>query len=58
MKKILFLFVTAGLILSCSSINKQLGLKDDNFYEQIIEFIFNEEFGTDIDLTPDAETTP
>lgn len=38
--------------ISCSSINKDLGLKDDNLGEQIIEDVIKMEIGLDIDLTP------
>lgn len=37
---------------SCSSINKKLGLKDDNFIEEALESVIESNTGFDIDLTP------
>lgn len=39
-------------ILSCSPLNKKIGLPDDNPLEQFVEWLINKEMGLNIDLTP------
>lgn len=52
MKKTIFIFLALSLS-SCSYINKQLGLKDDNTGEELIEKVIETQTGIkDIDLTP------
>ena len=52
MRTILFLTSLSLLICSCSSINKKLGLEDDNFMEEIVEAVIETYTGLDLDLTP------
>lgn len=47
----------ALLLASCSPINRKLGLEDDNWIEQAVEFIIDEKTGLDIDLTPGDDGT-
>ncbi len=50
---VLFLFLAAASYLtSCSSINRLLGLKDDNFAEEATEEVIKAKTGLTIDLTP------
>jgi len=51
---LIFLSVLCMMVFcfSCSSINKKLGLKDDNFIEESIESIIESNTGLDVDLTP------
>ncbi len=44
----------ATLLSGCSYINKKLNLKDDNVFEEVIEFQIMEQTGMDIDLTPET----
>jgi hypothetical protein len=37
---------------SCSYINQQLGLPDDNTGEEIFEYMIEGHLGVDVDLTP------
>ena len=39
---------------SCSGVNKQLGLKDDNISEEILEEVIESKTGLDLDLTPET----
>ena len=42
-------------IQSCSSINKELGLKDDNVFEESVENYIKKETGIEVDFTPIQE---
>jgi starvation-inducible outer membrane lipoprotein len=53
MKKTIFIFLALALS-SCSYINKQMGLKDDNMIENNIENVIEHESGLQIDLTPSS----
>lgn len=39
-------------LTSCSAANKQLGLKDDNIAEEVLEEVIESKTGLDLDLTP------
>lgn len=54
MKTMLLILGMTLLFLSCSEINKKLGLPDDNLAEEVIEDVIKEETGVDVDLTPDS----
>lgn len=49
-----FAFLTFWLVASCSSINRYVGLPDDNIVEETAEFAIEEKTGLDIDLTPES----
>ena len=51
-KKGALLLVLFGCLCSCSYLNQQLGLKDDNLGEEIIEEVIELKTGIDLDLTP------
>lgn len=59
MKKYLVMTMACVAVLSycggCSQINKQLGLKDDHYAEEIGEWVIEEYTGLEGDLTPDSE---
>lgn len=40
------------LIVGCSQINKELGLEDDNVYEEAMEDVIKGRTGQDVDLSP------
>lgn len=42
-------------LVSCSSVNKYFGLKDDNVIEETIEAAIHYETGLDVDLTPESK---
>lgn len=42
------------LAAGCCTMNKFLGLKDDNAVEEIVENVIQQETGLDIDLTPNT----
>lgn len=42
-------------VSSCSTINKALGLKDDNDVEQRVEEVIEQETGVKVDLTPEVK---
>lgn len=52
MLKILMAIGVILLLPSCSNINKEVGLKDDNPLEEAVEEIIKEETGIVIDFTP------
>lgn len=43
----------AGCV-SCTWLNKKLGLRDDNIIEEAVEEAIKEETGLDVDMTPDS----
>lgn len=43
------------LLPSCSNLNKEIGLKDDNPLEQAVEEIIKEDTGIVIDFTPEVK---
>ncbi len=53
---IMRIFIVLGLIGSClagcSYLNRQAGLDNDNFIEEVVEELIENETGWDIDLTP------
>lgn len=51
----LAIVLIAGACGSCSYVNKQLGLSDDNVFEEKIEEVISDQFNIDIDLTSDSE---
>lgn len=51
-KKGALLLALFGILCSCSYVNQQLGLDDDNFGEELIEEAIELKTGLDIDLTP------
>lgn len=50
--KNLSLLLICLFLTSCASINRQLGLQDDNLMEESVEAVIKVETGLDIDLTP------
>ncbi len=50
-----FFLIPLCMLVSCSTINQRLGLKDDNLVEEKIEYIIQLETGLNIDLTPDSK---
>lgn len=54
MKKILLMISVTLLLPSCSRLNKDVGLKDDNDVEQRIEKLIEDKTGIKVDLTPEA----
>jgi hypothetical protein len=52
--RILSLSIACIILCSCSSINKQFGIQDDNPIEETVEEIIKVETGLNIDLTPDT----
>ena len=52
-------FIAAGFLLAaaqgCSMMNQELGLKDDNPFEQAAEEFIKEETGIEIEFTPGNE---
>lgn len=52
----MFITVIALSIIfnACSVINKKLGLKQDNVYEESAEALIDYHFGVDLDLTPSS----
>lgn len=52
MKNVLFITIPIILLTGCSDINKDVGLRDDNFAEEVVEDIIREGTGVDLDLTP------
>jgi hypothetical protein len=57
-KKYLPIIVACSISLAycggCSHVNKQLGLKDDHYAEEIGEWVIEEYTGLEGDLTPDS----
>jgi hypothetical protein len=53
---LLFIFLAgialAFYITACSSINKKVGLRDDNIIEEGVEHVIQHDTGLDLDLTP------
>lgn len=49
----ILLFIAAATV-SCSVLNRNLGLDDDNIGEEIIEELIQYKTGIDLDLTPDS----
>lgn len=53
MKKSFAILIILGVVAcGCSSINRRMGLKDDNFVEEVVEKVIESELGVDVDLTP------
>ena len=52
MKTIVWIAALILSLQSCSMINKNLGLSDDNIGEEIVEAVINEQLGVNLDLTP------
>ena len=52
MKVICYIIVLSGFLGGCALINKKLGFKDDNVFEEIVENHFEDQTGLDIDFTP------
>lgn len=55
MIKILFLIGATLLLPSCSSFNKEIGMKDDNPVEQAVEEMIKDETGIVVDFTPEPQ---
>ena len=51
---ILILMILSGISGGCSHLNKKLGLKDDNLFEEIMEERIKNQTGLDMDLTPES----
>jgi hypothetical protein len=51
MKKTIFIILALSLT-GCSYINKQMGLKDDNWMEEAGEAVLQAETGINLDFTP------
>ena len=41
------------IVIACSSVNKEVGLPDDNPFEQALEEVIRKETGVEIDFTPE-----
>lgn len=54
MQKILLMIGVTLLLPSCSNLNKEVGLKDDNDVEQRIEKLIEDKTGIKVDLTPEV----
>jgi len=55
MRKIFWLYVLIPVAIGgCSYINKQLGLRDDNLFEELLEEGIESQTGVDIDLSGDS----
>lgn len=54
MLKIMLLIGATLLFHSCTQINKEVGLKDDNPIEQAVEGLIKDETGLDVDLSPET----
>lgn len=52
--KYLLVLSMSFLFCSCSSINKWVGLPDDNFIEEAAEDVVQHEVGINFDFTPDS----
>jgi hypothetical protein len=52
MKKYLSAAALVFLVCSCSTINKKVGVEDDNLIEETAEFLIDQKTGLNIDLTP------
>ena len=50
-----FFLIPLCLLASCSTINQQLGLQDDNVAEEAIEYIILIQTGCNLDLTPESK---
>ena len=50
----IILFLIAVTLGGCGQLNKKLGLKDDNVFEEILEHQIEDKTGLDIDLTPNS----
>ncbi len=50
----LSLLAVCLILTSCGSINKQLGLQDDNLIEESVEAVIKVQTGLDLDLTPES----
>jgi hypothetical protein len=55
MRNIIISLISASLLTGCSIINRHLGLPDDNFAEEMLEFRIKAETGFDVDLTPASQ---
>ena len=58
MKKKSLIFFIACALCSCSSLNEEVGLKDDNLLEETVEAVIKEETGLEVDLTPSTPENP
>lgn len=52
MRAVFCIFAVAILLNACSSINKSIGLSDDNMIEEFVEAQIENQTGLDIDLSP------
>jgi len=52
MKILIALFFITVCFCGCSLVNNKLGLKDDNFAEELLEKQIENQTGWDVDLTP------
>lgn len=50
-----YLFLTLFVLSSCTAINQKLGLSDDNFLEETLEYGIKFKTGLDVDLTPESQ---
>lgn len=46
---LLFIFLYFS---SCTPVNRYFGLQDDNFFEELLEWIVDDKTGLDVDFTP------
>lgn len=51
---LLCLVVAAAFFGGCSTLNKKLGLSDDNIIEEAIEHQIEDKTGIDLDLSPET----
>jgi hypothetical protein len=52
---ILFVGISFYLLCGCSSINRKLGLDDDNIIEESAEAVLKKHTGLDLDFTPNSK---
>lgn len=52
MNKVLMLLSASLIISGCSSINKKLGIEDDNIIEESAEEVLKKNTGLSLDFTP------
>jgi len=52
--RLVSIFFMSFVLCSCSTINKWVGLPDDNFIEEAVEDVVKHETGLDFDCTPNS----
>ena len=52
------IFMLCFLTCSCSTLNRELGIPDDNIAEEVTEAVIYSQAGVNIDLTPESPENP